>query len=310
MEHRGDRPNRGEEKRAERKEERYREKHQGKQERKEDRRLAEEQLLRRSWFQTSAEEDEEEEGVIERQRRREETERGGHCRRREQKQRREWQTARAKQLHCRQEEPRRQARTEKRVRSEQERDRSPPSSRSPTPQRPSSSSASFSSDSEPEYPAPIAKVSADSTSHERVSKRRQQEPRPANHSQKPVHPRGPAPGNLGEGQPSEGKQKLYTLVPFGRGDHVTTASQRGLRNLVVQIDLCLLRRVPESTGSPSVKKPLSSTFSSPAKDKQRDMKHLCVPDTVTKDGKRKRKVGKMHIYCSTLLNFNMQLHGF
>lgn len=239
--------------------------------------------------------------MIERQRKREETARGENSRRREQQQRREWQTAQAKQLRCLQDESHRQARTEKGGRSEEERDPSPPRlSHSPTPQRPRSSS-SASSNSDSEYQAPITKVPADSTSHKTLSKRRQQGPGTADRP-KVVHPRGPTLGNPSEEQQSEGRQKLYTLVPFGRGDHATASSQRGLRNLVVQIDLCLLKRVPESTTSSTVKKPSSSSFSSSTKDKQREMKHLFVPDTVTKDGKRKRKVDNMHIYLSSPLN--------
>lgn len=300
VEHRGDHLNQAEGRKQERKEDRYREKQQGKQERKEDRRLAEEQLLRRPWIQSSAEEDEEEEeeGVIERQRKREETARGENSRRREQQQRREWQTAQAKQLCCLQDESHRQARTEKGGRSEEERDPSPPS---PTPQRPSSSS-SASSNSDSEYQAPITKVPADSTSHKRLSNKAKQQGRGTADRPKVVHPRGPTLGNPSEEQQSEGRQKLYTLVPFGRGDHATPSSQRGLRNLVVQIDLCLLKRVPESTTSSTVKKPSSSSFSSSTKDKQREMKHLFVPDAVTKDGKRKRKVDNMYIYLSSPLN--------
>ncbi|XP_075870741.1 uncharacterized protein aff3 [Nelusetta ayraudi] len=282
VEQRGGRPSRGEKRRPARKEERHREKHQGKQERREDRRLAEEQLLRRSWVQSSSEEEEgEEEGgeVVERQRGREETDRGGRGGRREQKQRPEWQAAPAKQPHCRPE-----ARAEKRARSEEERSRPPPATRS---------SSSSGSDSEPGYRAPVARASADSTSHERASKKRPGESagsadcRGAS-CQKQERPRG--------GTPAERKQKLYTLVPFGRGERSTTASQRGLRNLLVQIDLCLLRRVPDSGELSPVKKPpassssSSSSSSSAAKDKQRDMKHPYVPDGAAKDGKRKRKL--------------------
>ncbi|KAM7380324.1 hypothetical protein PAMP_003631 [Pampus punctatissimus] len=292
----------------ERKEDRHRETQQGKQERKEDRRLAEEQLLRRPWIQSSAEEDEEEEeeeGAKGRQRRREETERGENRRSREQQHRHEWQTVQAKQrlptsieqnrLHDDSQHP---GRTKKGGRSEEEREShlnpSPPPSGSPTPHTPSSSSASSSSnsDSESEYQAQITKVPADSTSHKRLTKRGQRGPgRPDANRLKAVHPRGPTSANPREGQQSEGRQKLYTLVPFGRSDKATASSQRGLRNLVVQIDLCLLKRVPDSTINSTVKKPSSSSSSSSTKDKQREaMKHLYVPDTVTKDGKRKRKL--------------------
>ncbi|XP_076602341.1 uncharacterized protein aff3 [Chaetodon auriga] len=291
----------------ERKEDRHREKHQGRHERKEDRRLAEEQLLRRPWIQSSAdeeEEEEEEERVIERQRKkREETARGENSRRREQQHRHEWQTVQAKQRlptnsdrHRPQDDSRHKGRTRKGDRSEEEReDRSPPPSRSPTPHRPSSSSSSSSSsnsDSESEQQVAITKVPADSTSHKRLAKRGQQGSGTTDANRpKVVHPRGPATGNPSEGQQSEGKQKLYTLVPFGRGEKATAPSQRGLRNLVVQIDLCLLKRVPDSAASSTVNKPSSSSSSSSTKDKQREaMKHLYVPETVSKDGKRKRKL--------------------
>lgn len=269
-------PNRAEERRPERREQRHREKHQGKQERKEDRRLAEEQLRRRSWVQSSSEEEAEEEEV-ERQRGREETGNGGHSSRREQKQRREWQTA--KQPHNRQVDPHRpEARAEKRLRSEEERSRLLPATRS---------SSSSGSDSESGYRPPVARASADSTSHERAPKRRPGESAGlvdcrGTSSQKPARPKG--------GAPAERKQKLYTLVPFGRGERTSTASQRGLRNLLVQIDLCLLRRVPENEELTPVKKPLSSSTSSSTKDKQKDMKHPYVSDGAAKDGKRKRKV--------------------
>ncbi|XP_035531920.1 AF4/FMR2 family member 3 [Morone saxatilis] len=301
VEHRGNHLSLAEGRKQERNEDRHREKQQGKQERKEDRRLAEEQLLRRPWIHSSAEEEEEEEeeeGVIERQRKREETARGENSRR-ELQHRREWQTVQAKQRHRLQNDSHHQGRTKKAGRSEEERELqqnpSPSSSRSPSPRRASSSSSASSSsnsDSESECQAPITKVRADSTSHKRLAKRGQ--PRPGTtdaNRPKAVHPRGPASGNPSEGQQSEGKQKLYTLVPFGRGEQATASSQRGLRNLVVQIDLCLLKRVPDSTTSPAVKKPSSSSSSSSTKDKQSEaMKHLYVPETVTKDNKRKRKL--------------------
>nr|XP_033470529.1 AF4/FMR2 family member 3 isoform X1 [Epinephelus lanceolatus] len=309
VERRGDHLSQADGRKHERKEDRHREKQQGKQERKEDRRLAEEQLLRRPWIQSSAEEEEEEEeeeGEIERQRQREETARGESRRRREQQHRLEWQTVQAKQRlptnteqHRLQDDSHHQGRTKKTGRSEEERelqrDPSPPLSRSPTPHKPSSSSPSTSSssdsDSESEYQAPVTKVPADSTSHKRLPRRGQPGPgRSDANRPKAVYPRGPVSGNPSEIQQSEGKQKLYTLVPFGRGEKATAPSQRGLRNLVVQIDLCLLKRVPDSTTSSPVKKPSSSSSSS-NKDKQKEaMKHLYVPETVTKDGKRKRKL--------------------
>ncbi|XP_074551105.1 uncharacterized protein aff3 isoform X2 [Halichoeres trimaculatus] len=287
-----------------RKEDRLRENQHGKQERKEDRRLAEEQLLRRPWIQSSSEEEEEAgegEGVIERQRRKEETAREDNRRRREQEKRREWQTAQPKQRSTptttRQHRPRdglhNQERTEKRTTREEKEIQQEPSTPplcSSTPRRSSSSSSTSSSsnsDSESEFQVPVAKVPADSTSHEKLSKTHKQGPgRPDTNGPKVVHPRAPTSGNQ-----SEGKQKLYTLVPFGRGEKATTSSQRGLRNLVVQIDLCLLKRVPDSTTTSPVKKSSTTSSVTPAKDKQREaMKHLFVPESGTKDNRRKRKL--------------------
>ncbi|TKS66827.1 AF4/FMR2 family member 3 [Collichthys lucidus] len=292
VEHRGEHLTQTDGRKQERKQERQKDKQQGKQERKQDRRLAEEQLLRRPWIQSSAEEEEEEEEeekeeeVIERQRKREETSRGENSRRREQQHRHEWQT-RPKPRQRLQDESHQQGRTKKLGRSEEEKqDPSPPSPRSSTPRIPSSSSSascSSDSDSEPECRAPITKVPADSTSHKRPDPKRGTSDASGS---KVVHPRGSTSGN-----PSEGKQKLYTLVPFGRAEKATAPAQRGLRNLVVQIDLCLLKRVPDSTSGPVVKKAPCSSSSSSTKDKQREaMKHLYVPETATKDGKRKRKL--------------------
>ncbi|XP_067372994.1 AF4/FMR2 family member 3 isoform X1 [Channa argus] len=306
VDYRGDHLTQAEGRKQERKGERHKEKQPGKRERKEDSRLAEEQLLRRPWIQSSAEEEEEEEEeedrVTKRQRRREEAERGENRRSKEQQHRREWQPVHAKQRlptnpeHQRlKDDSHHQGRTRKGGRSEEERDSSPPPSRSPTPHRPSSSSSassSSSSDSDSDCQTSITKVPADSTSHKILTKRGQPGPgRPDAHKPKVVHSRVPTSGNPSEGQQSEGKQKLYTLVPFGRSDQATVSSQRGLRNLVVQIDLCLLKRVPDSTTTTPGKKPSSSSCSSSTKDKQREaMKHLYVPETVTKDAKRKRKL--------------------
>nr|XP_046260698.1 AF4/FMR2 family member 3 [Scatophagus argus] len=327
VEHRGDRLTQAEGRKQERREDRHREQLQGKQERKEDKRLAEEQLLRRPWIQSSTEEEEEEEeGVIERQRKREETSRGEYSRRRGQQNRREWQTVQAQQRPSTSTERHRlqdnshhhHGRTKKGGRSEEEKeleqDPLPPPSRSPTPHRPSSSSSASSSsnsDSESEYQAPVTKVSADSTSHKRLIKRGQQGPGTTGTSKsKVVHPRGPSSTNPPEGQQSEGKQKLYTLVPFGRGEQATAPSQRGLRNLVVHIDLSLLKRVPDSTTSPTAKKPSSS--SSSTKDKPKEaMKQLYVPETGTKDGKRKRKLenGVSHSESKRSVPFTNDLPG-
>ncbi|KAF7665722.1 hypothetical protein LDENG_00134680 [Lucifuga dentata] len=170
---------------------------------------------------------------------------------------------------------------------------SPHTHRAPSPASPSSSSSSASSssasDSESEYQARITKVPADSTSHKIFTKRGQQAPgRTDDNRPKVVHPRAATSGN---GRPSDRKQKLYTLVPFGRSEQAATSSQRGLRNLVVQIDLCLLKRVPDSTTSVPHKQPSPSLSSLSAKDKHKEaMKHRCISETVNKNSKRKRKL--------------------
>ncbi|XP_041857713.1 AF4/FMR2 family member 3 [Melanotaenia boesemani] len=298
-EQRGDHLTQAEGRKQDRKEDRPHRKQQGKQERKEERRLAEEQLLRRPWIQSSAEEEEEEEEVATEQRRREETARGENRRNREQA--REWQTSQAKQRV--RDDSQGQGRTKTGGRSEdRELEPSPTlSSRSPTPGRSSTSSSSSSSlqssssnsDSESEFQPPVrGKVSADSTSHKKLTKKGQQDPgRPDGVRPKVVPPRQSSTGHPGEGQKSEEKQKLYTLVPFGRTEKTAPTSQRGLRNLVVQIDLCLLKRVPDSTTNSATKKLPSSSSSSPTKDKPREaMKQTCVPETSAKDSKRKRKL--------------------
>ncbi|XP_035995016.1 AF4/FMR2 family member 3 isoform X1 [Fundulus heteroclitus] len=288
----------------------HREKQQGKLERKEDRRLAEEQLLRRPWIQSSAEEEEEEEErETEEQSGEKDTAQGGNRRKGEQA-KDEWKTAKQRVpandkqqrlqegLDC-------QGRTKKGRRCEEERevhrDLSPLlSTHSPTPQRqPFSSSSSSSSstttsnsDSESECHASVTKVSTESTSHRRVTKTGNQPPsRPDTTRPKAVLPRRPSTGNPCEGQQSEAKQRLYTLVPFGRGEKTPSNAQRGLRNLVVQIDLCLLKRVPESPTNSTANKasPFKPSLSTKEKPKEA-MKHIYNPETSTKDGKRKRKL--------------------
>ncbi|KAF3843411.1 hypothetical protein F7725_002260 [Dissostichus mawsoni] len=210
--------------------------------------------------------EEEEEEVIVIESRREE--RGENRRRREQQQRREWQTKHRVPTNTTQQRHQDEShRTKKGGRSEEERELSPPPSRSPSPHKVHSSSSS-NSESESEHQAPITKE----TPPERG---RSEGDRP-----KVVQPTA--------GHPGEGGQKLYTLVPFGRSEQATAPSQRGLRNLVVHIDLCLLKRVPDSTTTSPVKKPSAS---SATKDKQREaMKHLCLPEAASKDSKRKRKL--------------------
>ncbi|XP_062312196.1 AF4/FMR2 family member 3 [Osmerus eperlanus] len=263
-----------------------------------ERRLAEEQLLRRPWVQSSEEEEEEEEEEKKRQERREEREREEKRRRREQ-QRGEWQAVQPRQrphTNSQQKHPHREpdhpGRTKKRRRSEEDAsqpDPSPPPSPSPTPLIPPSSSSSSESDSERGFPPDVAKVPADSTSCQRPVPRG----RPGDSRPKVVYPRGSSTGNPGEGQQGRGSQKLYTLVPFGRSEQCTASSQRGLRNLVVQIDLTLLNRVPDTTTpqkQPSSSASSASSSSSQARPKQKEaMRHLYVPDTDGRDSKRKRK---------------------
>nr|XP_057937092.1 AF4/FMR2 family member 4 isoform X3 [Doryrhamphus excisus] len=205
-----------------------------------DRRLAEEQLLRRHWIESSAEdeekEEEEEAGAIERQRRRD-------------KKTKEKQQIRSKERHP-------QRKNENR--------------RDPLP----SPSSSASSHSDSEFQPQVTKVPADSTS---LRKRGQHGP---------GRPDASKSKGTDQGQESKTRQKLYTLVPFGRSDQAAESSHRGLRNLVVQIDLCLLRRVPDTAHNFKTKAPSSSS-----KEKQKEtMKHLYLPDSVSKDSKRKRKL--------------------
>lgn len=286
QEHRGGHPNIPEGRKQEKKEDRRREKPAGKPGRREERRLAEEQLRRRPWIQSSAEEDEEgeEEEAVVRER---PSNRIENSRRSDKHHRGERRSAQNKQTRSLQEQPQRQERADAGRRSEGARHPSLQLASSPTPQKPSSSSsASSNSDSESEYQAPVPKVPADSTSNKKVSKSRLQGPAD--------RPKQAHPGGSSLVKTSEGKQKLYTLVPFGRGDKAPAFSQRGLRNLVVQIDLCLLKRVPESpAASPGKKTPPYSGASS-TKSSQREMKHALVSEARTKDGRRKRKVRSGH----------------
>lgn len=246
---------------------------QGKGDKRESRRLAEEQL-KRPWIQSS-EEDNEEEERIERRRPTEDAGRGRHQLKRDQHNRHEWHTAQVKSKppssashHHQQDNSRQKDKAKK---------RSPSPTRTPTPPSPSSSSSSSSSlDTESEYQAPITKVPADSTSQKKQVRRSIQDPSRPNR----LKTTPPSVGISGES-----RQKLYTLVPFGRSEKATAPAQRGLRNLVVQIDLCLLKRVPDSTTRSPPKK-TSSHSSSTTKDKEREaMRHYYVPD-----GKRKRKL--------------------
>ncbi|CAL8322718.1 unnamed protein product [Merluccius merluccius] len=327
--------------------------HRERRERKDNRRLAEEQLLRHSWIQSSEEEEEEEaeeaEGGAKERQRTEEGEREEKRRRRrweERQHRGEWQSLHTKQRshaaatttaaataaatttaataaattperQCLPGEPHPCGRTTKKHRrSEQERG-TPPDLHSSTPLILSSSSSSFSSsspsssasDSESECRTNVTQVPAVSTSNKKpVPKRpepcpgRPQDSRPRSGAV----PRGPEAGSASQGQPSEGRKKLYTLVPFGRSEQATAPSHRGLRNLMVQIDLCLLKRVPDTTTTATAtatttttttstttanhKQPPTSCPSAPAKAKTSGaMRHLHVPETENRDSKRKRK---------------------
>ncbi|XP_061735301.1 AF4/FMR2 family member 3 isoform X1 [Nerophis ophidion] len=210
-----------------------------------DKRLAQEQLLRRCWIESSAEYEEEKEGA-------------GAIERRGRRTKEKLQT-RSKERHP--------PRT-----TEHQRDPSPSSSPTPQARSPPSSTSSH---SDLECQTQIAKVPADSTS---LRKRGQ-------HGS--GRPDACKSQGADQGQQSEARHQLYTLVPFGRSDQATGPSQRGLRNLVVHIDLCLLRRVPDTALNPLAKAP--STTSS--KERQREaMKHVYMPDAVSKDSKRKRKL--------------------
>ncbi|XP_014890144.1 AF4/FMR2 family member 3 isoform X1 [Poecilia latipinna] len=289
----------------------HHEKQLGKLERKDDRRLAEEQLLRRPWIQSSPEEEEEEEErATEQQSGRKNTGRGENRRKGEQA-KEEWKAVRQvpsnDKQHRLQESLDCQRRPKKGRRCEEKRevirDQSPLlSTHSPPPQRPSfnssssssssSSTTSSNSDSESECLGSVTKVSAESTSHRRVTKTGNQAPtRPDTTRPKAVHPRRPSSDNPRERQQSEAKQRLYTLVPFGRGEKTPSTAQRGLRNLVVQIDLCLLKRVPDSPTDSTGKKLSPSKSSSLMKEKSKEaMKQVYDPETSITDGKRKRKL--------------------
>ncbi|XP_061697476.1 AF4/FMR2 family member 3 isoform X2 [Syngnathoides biaculeatus] len=257
----------GEGRKDKRREDRHRD-----EERKEDKRLAEAQLLRRRWIESSAEEEEGDVVAVEGKRRRP----------REEQQIRESQTIQSKEQHRHHDHARQQRGGEKEVNRGDT--SSPPS---PPPQR-RSPSPSASSNSDSEYQ--VAKVPADSTSLQSLRQRAQHGcGRPDGSKSRGTHSKSPA-----EGQQSEDGHKLYTLVPFGRSEQATVPSQRGLRNLVVHIDLCLLKRVPDTSVHSTVKatdSASSSSSSSTTKGKQaKAMKHLYTPETVSKDTRRKRKL--------------------
>ncbi|TSV41620.1 AF4/FMR2 family member 3 [Bagarius yarrelli] len=293
-------------------------------------RLAEEQLLRHRWVRSSEDEEEED-------RRREQGEREKKRRRRKEPNA-EWQAVQPKQrphtnsqhqpqTECSGPEHEVQKRKKRRRSSEEyssnpgviDSNPSPPlSPPSPTPivratRQPftssSSSSSSFSSsssssesDSEPSPPPNVAKVPADSTSSQKsASKQRHQEQ--CGSSQLRLND-----SFSDEGQQRSGKHKLYTLVPFGRTEKSTAVSHRGLRNLVVRIDLSLLDRVPNTSEVPYSGSSSSSSSSSSAKAKEKiSMRHHQNQHTGDFKSKRKAENGetqreskKSHVYSEKL----------
>uniref|UniRef100_A0A3B1K7J9 AF4/FMR2 family, member 3 n=2 Tax=Astyanax mexicanus TaxID=7994 RepID=A0A3B1K7J9_ASTMX len=93
-----------------------------------------------------------------------------------------------------------------------------------------------------------------------------------------------------EGQQRRRKHKLYTLVPFGRTEKSTAYSHRGLRNLVVKIDLSLLARVPSASEVSQRRSSSSSSSSLPAKTKEKaSMRHLYQQEQEPGDARCKRK---------------------
>ncbi|XP_066563020.1 AF4/FMR2 family member 3 [Amia ocellicauda] len=142
----------------------------------------------------------------------------------------------------------------------------PPSSSSSASSSSSSSSSSSDSDSE-RSPPTVAKVPADSTSSGERQRR-------AHNSRR--HPKG-STERPGTHCPEE---QLYTLVPFGRNklpSHICRS--RGLKSLLVKIDLALLARVP--TLYPR---------HSPSRAAHRGtMRHLNPADSEPVDNRRKRK---------------------
>ncbi|XP_035378688.1 AF4/FMR2 family member 3 isoform X2 [Electrophorus electricus] len=135
----------------------------------------------------------------------------------------------------------------------------------------SSSESSSESDSEPGPPPNVAKVPADSTSSRRpISKRRPPAPSgPAESGACAAHHAGPDDPSPAKGQQHRGKHRLYTLVPFGRTEQSSKVSHRGLRDLVVKIDLALLTRVPSTSEVPQRRLSSSSSTSSSSKTKEK-----------------------------------------
>ncbi|XP_056321099.1 AF4/FMR2 family member 3 isoform X1 [Danio aesculapii] len=274
------------------------------------RRLAEEQVIRRRWVRSSEEEEGEED------RRPEEGERERKRRRRREPEA-EWRAVQPKQRphtsqhhtqkECNGPNLEEQRRKKRRWGNEDISSRpyvtdsspSPPlSPPSPTPVvKPthppsSSSSSSFSfssssseSDSESTPPKNIAKVPADSTSNKKtVSKSRHKKQDSGSSS----HPERSSLSTPETEKHSRGRHKLYTLVPFGRTEKSPTIPHRGLKKLVVRIDLCLLGRVPSADELTERQSSSSSVSSGKAKEKS-SMKHLNHSDQPPGDGRSKRK---------------------
>lgn len=275
------------------------------------RRLAEEQIIRRRWVRSS----EEEEGEEDRRTKEGERERK---RKRRREQEAEWRAVQPKQRpHTSQHHTQKECngpnleehRRKKRRWSNEDvsshpyvtdSSPSPPlSPPSPTPvvkpicPSSSSSSSSFSSsssssesDSESSPPRNIAKVPADSTSNKKTVSKSRHEKQDSGSSTYPVRSSLSTPEAE---KHSRGRHKLYTLVPFGRTEKSPTIPHRGLKKLVVRIDLCLLGRVPSADELTERQSSSSSLASVKAKEKTA-MKHLNHSDQPPGDGRSKRKV--------------------
>ncbi|TRY92202.1 hypothetical protein DNTS_001915 [Danionella cerebrum] len=130
-----------------------------------------------------------------------------------------------------------------------------------------SSSSESDSDSSPHWN--ITKVPADSTSNKRTRLTKQGSSSTAHPSEAEKHTRG--------------RHKLYTLVPFGRTEKSPTIPHRGLKKLVVRIDLSLLGRVPSEDEITKIQ------FSSSEKANEKTMKHLHSSHRLPEDSRGKRK---------------------
>ncbi|KAJ8253479.1 hypothetical protein GJAV_G00213400 [Gymnothorax javanicus] len=224
---------------------------------------------------------------------------------------------------------------------------SPPSSPARKPVIPPTDS---SSDSEPQpQPSATSKVQADSTSGQRLGSRGQQSrsekprtvqlnlgrPRLADASsgqrvssrERQVRPGRPRTTQQNASQPScwteetpaekhgsQGRHKLYTLVPFGRnganpGHGHSPPSQctraRSLRSLRVRIDLTLLPGPSDTTRPPRARSSSSSSSSSSLKNARRKggAKRLCSPQT---EQKRRRKYEEADLWKDSKQGHDLQ----